>query len=56
MAGITLIGLKEKGLRTLFEERILLYRQCADYILPCSGKSEIDIIKLVCYYLKQFEL
>ena len=38
-----IIGLAEKGLRRLFEERLPLYQQWAQYRIDCDGKQQHEI-------------
>ena len=40
-----IIGLKEKGLTKLFEERNVLYKNFSNQIIDCSGLTEESIIQ-----------
>lgn len=46
-----IIGLGEKGIKKLFEERVPLNVAAAHYIIPCHKLSEKDIIKRIITYL-----
>ncbi len=50
--GRGIVGLKEKGLDRLFEERDILYRKYADKILDCGGLDKNDIVNLISENLK----
>ncbi|MDO8442839.1 MAG: shikimate kinase [bacterium] len=40
-----IVGLKEKGLKKLFEERDLIYKKFADDIVKADGLSESELVK-----------
>lgn len=42
-----IVGLKEKGLKRLFEERGALYRRYAHATMDCSGLAKDDIVRLL---------
>lgn len=43
-----IIGLAEKGLRRLYEERLPLYEQWAQYTIDCAGKQQSEITQEIC--------
>lgn len=40
-----IIGLKQKSLKKVFEERLPLYQKCAHIIINCHGKSKQEIVE-----------
>jgi len=42
-----IVGLKEGGLKKLFEERDLVYRDFADNIIKADGFKEIELVEII---------
>ena len=46
-----IIGLAEKGLRGLYDERSVLYKKFADHIINCHRVSDEDVVKEINAFL-----